>query len=120
MKILRKWGEILTAFSTISAWLKRSIVLLAFLVLLVFFINFTLTNIQMVQLDLAGFVLPEMTLSSLVLIPFVLGGFLGLLVSTIVVLRLHYSNKSLERKLFRRDAELKKLRNSTLKGLTNA
>ena len=100
--------------------MKRLIVLLIFLVLLVFFINFTLTNTQAVTLGIAGFQLPEVTLSTLVLIPFVLGGFLGLLMSAFLVLRLRYRNKSLSRKLARREAEIQTLKSSTLKGLTDA
>ena len=64
-------------FSTLITWLKRLLVLVVFLVLLVFFVNFTLANTQLVSLDLVGFVLPEVTLSTLVLVPFVLGGIVG-------------------------------------------
>ncbi|OED40331.1 hypothetical protein ACH42_16955 [Endozoicomonas sp. (ex Bugula neritina AB1)] len=107
-------------FSTLSVWLKRLLVLVVFLVLLVFFVNFTLSNTQLISLDLAGIMLPEVTLSTLVLVPFVLGGLLGLLVSAMLVLRMTYANKSLGRKLARRDNEIQKLRSSTLKGLTDA
>ena len=107
-------------FSTLITWLKRLLVLVVFLVLLVFFVNFTLANTQLVSLDLVGFILPEVTLSTLVLVPFVLGGIVGLLVSMAIVARITYLNKSLGRKLVRRDNEIQKLRSSTLKGLTDA
>ncbi len=107
-------------FSTLSIWLKRLLVLVAFLVLLVFFVNFTSVNTQLVSLDLVGMILPEISLSTLVMVPFVLGGLVGLLVSSLVVARLVYSNKSLGRKLARRDNEIQKLRSNALKGLTDA
>ena len=94
--------------------------LVVFLLLLIFFVNFTLANPQLVRLDVLGMILPEVTASTLVLIPFVVGGSLGLLVSLIFVIRLRLANQSLRRKLARRDNDLDKLKNNTLKGLTDA
>ena len=64
--------------------------------------------------------MPVLSSSTLVMVPFVLGGFIGLLVSLVFVARLRLANASLKRKLVRRDAEIQKLRSSALKGLTDA
>ena len=110
----------MTVISTLGIWFKRLLILTVFLVLLIFFVNFTLANTSMVSLDFVGIALPEVTVSTVVLVPFVLGGLIGLLVSMGLVARLVYTNKSLGRKLVRRDSEIQKLRSSTLKGLTDA
>ena len=109
------------SFSVIAlSIIKRLLMLALFVVLLVFFVNFTLSNTMQVALDIAGFTLPAVSSAALVMVSFVLGGFLALLVSLWLVIRLHWTNKSLHRKLKRRDAELHKLRSSTIKGLTDA
>ena len=107
-------------FASTLMWLKRLVILALFVVLLVIFVNFALSNTGQVTLEMAGWVLPPLKSSTLVLVPFILGGVIGLLVSLVLVVRLHMANRSLKRKLARRNAEIQKLRSNTLKGLTNA
>ncbi|USE39103.1 LapA family protein [Endozoicomonas sp. SCSIO W0465] len=109
-----------SGFATIVVWIKRLLVLALFVVLLVLFVNFTLSNTEQISLEMGGLTIPAVSSSTLVMVPFVLGGFAGLLVSLMLVIRLRLANASLRRKLARRDAELKKLRSSALKGLTDA
>ncbi|WP_257284857.1 LapA family protein [Endozoicomonas sp. SESOKO1] len=109
-----------SSFATIVVWIKRLLILALFVVLLVFFVNFTLSNTEQISLEMGGLVIPPVSSSTLVMVPFVLGGFAGLLVSLTLVIRLRLANASLRRKLARRDAELQKLRSSALKGLTDA
>lgn len=110
----------LTVFATIVVLIKRFLVLALFVVLLVFFVNFTLSNTEQISLEMGGLVIPPVSSSTLVMVPFVLGGFAGLLVSLMLVIRFRLANASLRRKLVRRDAEIQKLRSSALKGLTDA
>ncbi len=106
--------------ASLLVWLKRLVVLTLFAVLLVLFVSFTLSNTGQITLELVGWTMPPVQSSTLVLVPFILGGVIGLLVSFTLVIRLRMVNSSLKRKLARRDAEIQKLRSSTLKGLTNA
>ncbi|WP_067585542.1 lipopolysaccharide assembly protein LapA domain-containing protein [Endozoicomonas ascidiicola] len=110
----------LAIFTTILVWIKRLLTLALFVVLLVFFVNFTLSNTEQVVLELGGMSLPSFSTSTLVLVPFVIGGLVGLVISLILVTRLRLANASLKRKLERRDTELHKLRSSALKGITDA
>ena len=107
-------------FASFLVWLKRLVILALFAVLLVFFVNFSLSNTGQVTLDLVGWTMPPVKSSTLVLVPFILGCVIGLLASLMLIIRLRMANSSLKRKLTRRDAEIQKLRSSTLKGLTNA
>ena len=110
----------LTLITTLGALIKRLLVLAVFVVLLVFFVDFTLSNKQPFSLDVLGFILPSVTASTMVIISFLVGAVLGLMASVLVVTRLKLSNASLKRKLKRRDSELHTLRTSALKGLTDA
>ncbi|WP_062270489.1 lipopolysaccharide assembly protein LapA domain-containing protein [Endozoicomonas arenosclerae] len=104
--------------SLLGTWLKWLLILLGSLVLLVILVNFIVANPQLIQFDLAGFSLPEVKASSVVVISFIMGGLFGLLVSLGAITRLRWSNASFKRKLGRRDAEIQKLRANALKGLT--
>ena len=110
----------MAVFATIVVWFRRLVVLTLFVVLLVFFVNFTLLNTEQISLEIGGLAIPAVSISTLVMVPFILGGFTGLLVSLVLVIRLRLANASLKRKLVRRDAEIQKLRSSALKGLTDA
>ena len=107
-------------FVSTLVWLKRLVILALFVFLLFIFVNFALSNTGQVTLEMAGWSSPPLKSSTLVLVPFILGGVIGLLASLALVIRLHMANNSLKRKLARRDAEIQKLRSSTLKGLANA
>ena len=110
----------MTVITTLGVWLKRLLLLAVFILLLVFFVDFTLSNKQQVNLDLLGFMLPSVATSTIVIATFLLGGVLGLLASMMVVTRLRLGNASLKRKLKRRDSELHTLRANALKGFTDA
>ena len=110
----------MTVITTLGVWLKRLLVLAVFILLLVFFVDFTLSNNQAVSLDLLGLALPSVAASTIVIVTFLLGGTLGLLASMLVVTRLRLANASLRRKLKRRDTELHSLRANALKGFTDA
>ncbi|WP_252179759.1 lipopolysaccharide assembly protein LapA domain-containing protein [Endozoicomonas sp. 4G] len=104
--------------SLLGIWLKRLVILLGSLLLLILLVNFIVANPQLIRFDLAGFLLPEVKVSSVVVISFILGGLFGLLVSLVATARLRLANASFKRKLGRRDAEIQKLRANALKGLT--
>ncbi|WOG30196.1 lipopolysaccharide assembly protein LapA domain-containing protein [Endozoicomonas sp. 8E] len=104
--------------SHLSIWLKRLVILLGSLLLLIILVNFIVANPQLVRFDLAGFLLPEVKVSSVVVISFIMGGLFGLLVSLLAMTRLRLANASFKRKLGRRDAEIQKLRANALQGLT--
>lgn len=104
--------------SLLGVWLKRLLLLLGALILLVVLVNFILANPQLITFELAGFQLPQIKASSVVVISFIGGGAAGLLVSAFAIARLRLANASYKRKLGRRDAEIQKLRSNTLKGLT--
>ncbi|WP_422133898.1 lipopolysaccharide assembly protein LapA domain-containing protein [Endozoicomonas sp. ALD040] len=104
--------------SHLSIWLKRLVILLGSLLLLIILVNFIVANPQLVRFDLAGFLLPEVKVSSVVVISFIMGGLFGLLVSLVAMTRLRLANASFKRKLGRRDAEIQKLRANALQGLT--
>lgn len=104
--------------SHLSIWLKRLVILLGSLLLLIILVNFIVANPQLVIFDLAGFLLPEVKVSSVVVISFIMGGLFGLLVSLLAMTRLRLANASFKRKLERRDAEIQKLRANALQGLT--
>ena len=110
----------MTVITTLGVWLKRLLVLAVFILLLVFFVDFTLSNKQQVSLDLLGLVLPSVATSTIVIATFLLGGVLGLLAAMMAVARLRLANASLKRKLKRRDSELHTLRTNALKGFTDA
>ena len=106
--------------STLGVWVKRLLLLALFIILLVFFVDFTLSNKQSVSLDFLGLTLSPVSSATVVVISFVSGGVLGLLASIMLVTRLRLANASLRRKLKRRETELHTLRANALKGLTDA
>lgn len=110
----------MTVISTLGVWVRRLLLLALFILLLVFFVDFTLSNKQLVSLSFLGQVLPPISSATAVVISFVFGGGLGLLASAMLVTRLRLSNASLRRKLKRRDTELHTLRTNPLKSLTDA
>jgi uncharacterized membrane protein YciS (DUF1049 family) len=104
--------------SVLGVWLKRLLMLLGSLILLVVLVNFIVANPQLIGFELAGYTLPDVKASSVVVISFIAGGLFGLLVSMFAITRLRLANASFKRKLGRRDAEIQKLRANALKGLT--
>lgn len=96
-------------------FLKRLIVVVLVLLVLLAGILFTLHNMTPVNIDLIFFTLPQASLSLWLLGAFAVGGFLGVLLSSVVVLslktRLYYLNK----KMVSTRQEINKLRTSGLK-----
>ena len=104
----------------LMVWIKRLFAVIIFLLMLMLLVSFTASNTGEVQLELLGWHIVPLKISSLVVVSFILGGVTGLLVSVLSISRLRLRNASLLRKVRRRDEELQKLRNSSLKGLTDA
>lgn len=96
-------------------FLKRVIVVLLMLSVLLLGILFTLHNMTPVNIDLIFFTLPEASLSLWLLGAFALGGFVGVILSSIMLVslktRLYYLNK----KVSSTRQELNKLRTTGLK-----
>ncbi|MFN3882561.1 MAG: LapA family protein [Nitrincola lacisaponensis] len=96
-------------------FLKRLVVALLVLLVLLAGILFTLHNMTPVNIDLIFFTLPEASLSLWLLGAFALGGVLGVLLSSVMLLslktRLYYLNK----KMADTRQELNKLRTTGLK-----
>ena len=96
-------------------FLKRLIVVLLVLCVLVVGILFTLHNMVPVTIDLIFITLPEASLSLWLLGAFALGGFVGVMLSSVMLLslktRLYYLNK----KVTSARHELNKLRTTGLK-----
>lgn len=94
--------------------LKRVIVLLLFAAVLFTGILFTIQNTATAPLDLLVIQLSEQRVALWVLAAFALGGFVGMAISFLGLLRLKSDMLLLTRKLKKRDAELSKFRNSDL------
>lgn len=103
-----------------TLWLKRIVFVVLFIALLVFFVNFVLSNTAPMSLSLAGITTPLYSSATIVMVAFVVGGVVGLLVAGVTLLRLRFQNSRLLRRLHRRDTELQKLKAEALKELTNA
>ncbi|MDD7804278.1 MAG: hypothetical protein PUP46_01630 [Endozoicomonas sp. (ex Botrylloides leachii)] len=101
-------------------WIKRFSAIIAFLLILILLVSFTASNSNMMQLKLFGWTTLSFKTSSFLISAYILGGLSGLAVSMLALIRLRLKNASLLRKLGRRDKEIKKLRDSSLKGLTDA
>ncbi len=98
-------------------WLKRLGWLLVLLCLLILVVLFSQHNALPVQLRLYEWFTPQWSLSTWLLLFFVVGGFSGLLASSALITRLKLRNASLERKLGRRKAEIQNLKQQALKQL---
>lgn len=96
-------------------FIKRLIVVLLVLLVILAGILFTLHNMTPVNIDLIFFTLPEASLSIWLLGAFALGGFVGILFSSLMLFslktRLYYLNK----KVASSREELNKLRTTGLK-----
>ncbi len=96
-------------------FLKRLIIVLLMLCVLLLGIMFTIHNMTPVTIDLIFFTLPEASLSLWILGAFALGGFVGVVLSSVMLMslktRLYYLNK----KIASTREELNKLRTTGLK-----
>ncbi|PJE79595.1 Lipopolysaccharide assembly protein A [invertebrate metagenome] len=105
--------------SSLMSWLKRVTGVLLLLVILGLVIDFTLSNDQVIRINVAEVMSVSVRFSSAIITAFITGGGIGLLSAIGIIIRLRLKNASLGRKLVRRNNEIRKLRSSNLKGLTN-
>jgi len=96
-------------------WLKSLLVGLLGIVVVLVGILFTVNNTQPVAVDLLFFQLPEASLSLWLIAAFVVGGFLGAILSGLTVIALRTRLGSVRRRLTHTQKELDQLRVSALK-----
>ncbi len=94
-------------------------VLLLAAVLVVFFAGFLLANDFSVAVGFWSWTSAPHPVSTLLFLAFLAGALLTVIVFCLMVMRLVMQNRSLTRKLKRRDAELQKLRVGALRGLSS-
>ena len=102
----------------ITRIIRFVIYFLIMLTFLIFMTGFITENSSDVGLVLLGYRFEIMPLSALLLIVFFAGGMIGVTSGAFIVLKSSLYSSRLERRLKRRDDELKKLRMDTLKGLS--
>lgn len=96
-------------------FVKRIIVIAILVLVLLFGLLFTLQNSAQVSLDLLVVQLEQQRLAIWLVLAFIVGGLIGLLVSSLTIVRLKGREAALRRKLAHRDQELSKLRTAPLK-----
>lgn len=96
-------------------YLRSFVTLLIVLATLAVGVLFALQNKAPVSLDLLVYTFDPKSLALWVLVSLTLGGFLGMLISSAIVLRLRASLSSVNRKLSKASAELDSLRTAGLK-----
>ncbi len=101
----------------ITLWFRWLIFAAVLLLMLIVSVEFIASNKELLSVSFLGYQAPEGSLSSYLLLAFVIGGALGVFSASLVVSRLWMSNKSLNRKLVRRQTELKNLHESVIKGM---
>lgn len=107
------------AVSTIGLWIKRLFMFIIFVILLLFAVNFALSNASQISLFLFGLETPAISVSSWLIMFFISGGCIGLLMSSTYIIKLRIRNRSLKKLLKKQQAVLQKTQNNTLKGLSN-
>lgn len=96
-------------------FLKTLIIILLCLAVLLVGIMFTIHNTDKVVIDLVFFQLPEASLSIWLIATFLMGGFMGILLSVMTVWMLKTRLGSARRKIATTQKELDQLRVSNLK-----
>ncbi|MFW1677532.1 lipopolysaccharide assembly protein LapA domain-containing protein [Pontibacter sp. JAM-7] len=96
-------------------WLKTLLVVLLGLCVVLAGILFTVNNTERVVVDLLFFQLPEASLSLWLIASFVVGGFLGAILSGLTIIALRTRLGSVRRRLNHTQQELDQLRVSALK-----
>ncbi len=94
--------------------LKRATAILLFLIVLLMGILFSLQNTATAPLDLLVIQFSEQRITLWILLAFAAGGFIGMGISVVGILRLKSDIVLLNRKVKKREAELEKLRSSDL------
>ncbi|MGY0218959.1 LapA family protein [Endozoicomonadaceae bacterium StTr2] len=98
-----------------ATWLLYIVITAVLLLLLV---NFVEDNSQPVALIILGGKIPSLQISTLVIGSFIIGACAGLISAATLLVRHRLERASLKRKLKRRDAEIRRLRQQSLKGLS--
>jgi len=96
-------------------WIRRALIALLLLVVLIFGLLFSLQNAQGVPLDLLALQLHERPLAVWLLAAFALGGFAGMLASSVALIRLQANRYRLRRRLEHCERELSELKGAALR-----
>ena len=91
-------------------WLTRALIALLLLLVLIFGLLFSLQNAQSVPLDLLALQLRDRPLAVWLLAAFALGGFAGMLASSVALLRLQAHRYRLRRRIEQCERELTELK----------
>lgn len=94
--------------------LKRILTLLLLMVVLLFGVLFSIQNTATAPLDLLFIQLPEQRIVIWILSAFSIGGVVGILSNSLVIIRLQREKMSAQRQLKKRGIELEKLRSTDL------
>jgi len=94
--------------------LRTLVTVLVVLAMVALGVLFALANDGPVPLDLLVYTFAPRSLALWILLAFAVGGLVGMLMSSLVMVRLRASRNSLQRKLGRAKAELEKLRTAGL------
>lgn len=95
-------------------WLLRLLILILLLLVLAFGLLFSVQNAQGVPLDLLALQLRERPLAVWLLAAFALGGFAGMLASSVALIRLQTNRYRLRRRLEQCERELADLKSGAL------
>lgn len=95
---------------------KLKWIVLALILLVVVALGFWISseNSQLVSPTLLGFSLWQLNLGAWLFLVFLLGGFVGYLVSWISLFRLKSRNRTIEKKLGQKDREISRLRSTSV------
>ncbi|UTW02534.1 DUF1049 domain-containing protein [Amphritea atlantica] len=96
-------------------WLKTLLVLALCIIFLFCGWTFATLNTELVSINMFFFTLPEASLSIWLMASFVVGGVVGVLVSSLFVMVLKLKLKAAKRKISSADKELDQLRTASLK-----
>lgn len=96
-------------------WLARALIALLLLLVLIFGLLFSLQNSQSVPLDLLALQLGDRPLAVWLLAAFALGGFAGMLASSIALIRLQANRYRLRRRLEICEKELSELKGTAIR-----
>lgn len=94
-------------------WTIRLLYALMIIVVAAVGVLFCLRNNQLVNVDLVLMQAPELPLFIWVLGSFVLGGAIGVFVSSFAIVRLRLTQRGMSRRLVRKEAEVNRLRSDS-------
>lgn len=96
-------------------WIRRALIALLLLLVLIFGLLFSLQNAQSVPLDLLALQLRDRPLAVWLLVAFALGGFTGMLASSVALIRLQANRYRLRRRLEICEKELSELKGTAIR-----